>query len=288
LHHDIRGFLFCLTSRLHRIVTTHLRDLNECLIDELAPCQIYQTPRKKWVFSLRQRRVHLCLLCYPTNYVLTDAVQDAALKPIQYATSKSARRAYLSSILVVFTGLTLFGFAVIAYVFFYYAYIPERGFSKPVYLQFEQGRNAYAEVDLGSERLVSNQPYDINVKLHVPRTPTNVAAGNFMVQLELRSSLTTRWTDEAPKVLVQERRPAILTYYSTIMEHVYNVARLPLLVTGWRQEAERLDIALMEGVEFARGWKNIPSTARIELQSASQLQVYDMSISFKTRLRGLR
>jgi seipin len=215
-------------------------------------------------------------------------VQDAALKPIQYATSKSARRAYLSSILVVFTGLTLFGFAVIAYVFFYYAYIPERGFSKPVYLQFEQGRNAYAEVDLGSERLVSNQPYDINVKLHVPRTPTNVAAGNFMVQLELRSSLTTRWTDEAPKVLVQERRPAILTYYSTIMEHVYNVARLPLLVTGWRQEAERLDIALMEGVEFARGWKNIPSTARIELQSASQLQVYDMSISFKTRLRGLR
>jgi seipin len=189
---------------------------------------------------------------------------------------------------VLFTGLTLLGFAITAYIFFYYAYIPERGFSKPVYLQFDQGRNAYAEVDLGNGRLVSDQPYDIDVKLHVPRTPANMAAGNFMIQLELVAPPESRWTDEVPKVLVQERRPAILTYYSTALEHVYNAARLPLLVTGWRKEAEKLDISIMEGVEFARGWRNVPATARIELQSTSHLQVYDMSISFRTRLRGLR
>lgn len=198
----------------------------------------------------------------------------------------------MSSVFVFFTGLTLLGLAITAYVLFYYSYIPQRGFTKPVYLQFDQGRNAYANVDLTSNDLVSGQPYDVNVKIRLPRTASNLAAGNFMVALDLLAPPSGSWNDvtapEVPKVIIQERRPAILTYYSTALRYLHNAARLPLYVAGIRTEAETLTVKMFEGVEFGRGRNNRPATARLELQSGTPLQVYDISISFMTRLRGLR
>jgi seipin len=90
------------------------------------------------------------------------------------------------------------------------------------------------------------------------------------------------------EVLVQETRPAILTYHSRAMDHVYKAAALPLYALGLREEAEVLDVKLMDGVEFARGWRNIPATAKVELQSEKKLQVYRAKIIFTARLKGLR
>lgn len=72
------------------------------------------------------------------------------------------------------------------------------------------------------------------------------------------------------------------------MEHVHRAAALPLYVVGWRHESEALDVKMMEGVTFAKGWRNIPATAKLELRSEGKLQVYDANVVFTARLRGLR
>jgi seipin len=211
------------------------------------------------------------------------------LKPLSYATSKPAQRAYLSTALFLVTSIFLLGIAITAYIFFYFSYIPTRGFSRPVYLQFGPNQHPYGIATLSRE-LVSNQPYDVKAVLHMPRTPSNIEAGNFMLDLQLLAPGAPGgvWSSAKGEVLLQETRPAILTYHSKVMDHVHKAAALPLYVLGLREEAESLDVKLMEGVEFARGWKNIPAMARLELQSEHKLQVYDAKIVFIARLKGLR
>ena len=141
--------------------------------------------------------------------------------------------------------------------------------------------------------LVSGQPYDIKVILHMPRTPVNKEAGNFMVDLRLLSPLLPGHANEPTVTLARSRRPAILTYYSAAMEHVHNAAGLPLHLLGWWRESEVLEIGMMEGVEFDKGWRNLPNRARVELQSSIEegygnLQVYEAKLVFTAKLRGLR
>lgn len=57
--------------------------------------------------------------------------------PIRLATSKFALKAYLTSILFFSTTFLLFGVAVIAYVLFYWSYIPRIGFTRAIHLQYD-------------------------------------------------------------------------------------------------------------------------------------------------------
>lgn len=91
-----------------------------------------------------------------------------------------------------------------------------------------------------------------------------------------------------PDVLVHERRPAILTYHSQALELVTKAAVLPLYIAGVRQESEALSIKMADGIQFERGWRHIPTTARLELQSEQKLQVYDVQVVFTAQLHGLR
>ncbi|KAF2191190.1 hypothetical protein K469DRAFT_736034 [Zopfia rhizophila CBS 207.26] len=89
-------------------------------------------------------------------------------------------------------------------------------------------------------------------------------------------------------VLARSRRPAILTYRSWMPELVYTALRLPLYAIGWTQEAETLEITMMEGVEFEKGWRNVPSTLRLEVRSKAVLEIYKAQVRFVARLEGLR
>lgn len=222
-------------------------------------------------------------------YIWLTYKQDVALKPLYLAISKPALRAYLNTILIVLAGLALLGVAIVAYVFFYYSYVPTRGFTRPIYLEFGPAHHPYGTASLSRE-LVSNQHYDVKVILHMPRTPTNTGAGNFMVDLQLLAPVETVAGVMPLKreILLHERRPAILTYHSRELELVTKAAALPLYVAGLRQESEELSVKVMEGVEFERGWKHIPTSVRLELQSEEKLQVYDVHIVFTAQLHGLR
>ncbi|KAF1987115.1 hypothetical protein K402DRAFT_453962 [Aulographum hederae CBS 113979] len=226
---------------------------------------------------------------------LITAAKDTVLSPFYLAVSKPARRTYIGTALFFFAALFLLGTAISAYVLFYYAYIPARGFSRPIHLQFDAGQPPYGTVSLSKE-LVSGQPYDVKVILHMPHTKSNREAGNFMLDLQLVAPSTTSTSGvlgniaslEKFSVLAHERRPAILTYYSPALDHVHKALQLPWYLTGIRQEAEVLDVDMMEGVEFNKGWRNIPTSARLEIQSDMKMQVYSASLVIKTRFQGLR
>lgn len=144
-------------------------------------------------------------------------------------------------------------------------------------------------VSLGTD-LTSLQPYDITVNLHLPRTPSNLAAGNFMLELSLLSppSKTLMTLDTSSDVLARSLRPAILTYASPIVDTASKVSQLPWYLLGWRKEAETLEVSMMERVEFAKGWRNVPGSLRLEIQSHEQMQIYDATVKFVARFSGLR
>ena len=138
--------------------------------------------------------------------------------------------------------------------------------------------------------LVSEQAYDIKLNLHLPRTPSNLNAGNFMLDLALLSppSSTFLTTNTSTDILARSQRPAILTYASPIVDTVNKVFQLPWYLLGWRKEAEVLEVSMMEAVEFAKGWRNVPGSLRLEIRSQEQMQIYNATVKFVARFSGLR
>ena len=125
----------------------------------------------------------------------------------------------------------------------------------------------------------------------MPRTPSNLDVGNFMIDLALYSqqgSSVLPVSSNSLSPISQSRRPASLTYTSPLVDLAHRMARLPLYVVGWRREAEKLEIPMMEKVEFARGSRNLPQSLRLEIQSDSKMHIYSARVEFRARFTGLR
>lgn len=230
---------------------------------------------------------------------------------------------------------------MIAYTSFYYAYIPIRGLQVPIYLQYEQPPSIVTTRDTppfdvripkqpygiaNIDGLVSRQKYDVEVIMVLPRSEGNLAAGNWMVGLDMRGpgarspgiKSLLGWEDEwevehysqgpnsgttkegisqedaaqatlqKAEVLARSRRPAILTYRGWLTEICYRALRLPLYVVGWGTESETVSVMITEGVQFDKGWGNVPTSIRLELRSRIPLEVYRVSVRFVAKLEGLR
>ncbi|PGH30598.1 hypothetical protein GX50_06636 [[Emmonsia] crescens] len=205
--------------------------------------------------------------------------------------SKPARRAYINTVLFTLTSFLLLCISVVAYWIFYYNYVPQIGLERQVHLQFGDG-HPYGTATLGTE-LISAQQYDISVALYLPRTPSNLAAGNFMLDLALFSAADTNTntnTNITTEVglIARSRRPAILTYASPIVDTARRVSKMPLYVLGWQREAEGLRINMMERVEFERKKRAMPRMLKLEIQSEERMQVYNAVVRFDARFSGLR
>lgn len=255
---------------------------------------------------------------------MLTALQDVALFPVRVATSPPLLRTYLRTLLLFIASAILFAFAVIAYTSFYYSYIPIRGITVPVYLQFDHGSTPRTFIDdsgrkfgqevqkwphgvVGIQGLVDRQKYDVSVEMVVPRSRRNLEAGNWMVELSLRgpstpggiksilgwdddttdstSQASTAATTSRPPVLAHSRRPAILTYRSWPIEHVHRFLRLPLYLTGFGSESETLHISMLESAYFPT---TIPTSLRLELRSKTPLEIYRASVHITAKLEGLR
>jgi hypothetical protein len=157
--------------------------------------------------------------------------------------------------------------------------------------------------------LISAQAYDVRVELTLPRTPENVEAGNFMLEVNmygpgvgsvipgsdgnideaLRADITPGPRNgEASSLLATSRRHAILPYRSPLVEMLHKTTQVPWYLLGLRSEAGTLDIPVYESVSFPRGRNNIPSTLRLEVQSTHRLQIYSAKVHFRARFQGLR
>jgi hypothetical protein len=140
-----------------------------------------------------------CLLNIPP-VLTTTSTQDIVLTPFRIATSPALLRAYLRTALALLASIALFGVAVVAYLTFYYTYIPVRAIQVPVFLQFEPSHLGLSGHEpaigrasssspfgvAGISGLAERQKYDVEVELVLPRSERNLAAGNWMVSLEMR------------------------------------------------------------------------------------------------------
>ena len=89
-------------------------------------------------------------------------------------------------------------------------------------------------------------------------------------------------------VLARSRRPAILTYASPIVDTANTLYGLPWHVLGWKQESEKLQVSMFEGVEFAKGWANVPQSVKVVVESDEKMQFYEVGIAIVARFGGLR
>ena len=142
--------------------------------------------------------------------------------------------------------------------------------------------------------LVSGQAYNVALVVRLPRTPDNVAQGNFMLDLSLgraaaagRSSGANGSAPHPGVPVVRSSRPAALTYYSAAVDGVNRAVALPLLVAGLAHEAETLVVPMFEQLAFARG--AVPDVAWLQLRSTMRkMVVYSVHVEFGARLSGLR
>ncbi|PGH10463.1 hypothetical protein GX51_00222 [Blastomyces parvus] len=227
--------------------------------------------------------------------VLSQPLYSRALAPFREASrtiiSKPARRAYINTVLFALTSLLLFCISVVAYWIFYYNYVPQIGLERQIHLQFGDG-HPYGTATLGTE-LIPAQQYDISVALYLPRTPSNLAAGNFMLDLALVSTANTNTntnigTSTEANLIARSRRPAILTYTSPMVDTVRRVSKMPLYVLGWQREAEGLKVNMMRRMEFGRKKGAMPKMLRLEIQSEERMQVYNAVVRFDAKFSGLR
>ena len=90
------------------------------------------------------------------------------------------------------------------------------------------------------------------------------------------------------EILARSRRPAILTYASPIIDTASTLSGLPWYILGWKKESETLKVSMFEGVEFSKGWKNVPQSVKIRVESDVKMQFYDVGIEIVARFGGLR
>lgn len=219
------------------------------------------------------------------------------LVPVQVATSRPAIKAYLSTLLFLTFSLGLIAISATAYTLFYYNYVPQLGLEATLHLQFGDAPYPHAATSLESSALSSQQPYDISLELHMPRTPNNLAAGNFMLDLSLLSRPSSPISSPTlgvalPNVsttLAHSRRPAILPYQSPLLSITHNIIALPWHTLGLKDlDADILSVSMFELISFPRGWRNVPAAVRLEIQSDETLQVYNVKVVFRARFEGLR
>ncbi|KAI7356342.1 hypothetical protein KC320_g2292 [Hortaea werneckii] len=260
---------------------------------------------------------------------LVTGVKNLILLPIRPFISKTALRTYLTSILIISASTLLLLFAITAYMLFYYAYVPNLTFSRTIHLQFDAvhtnqivNRHPYGTATLAPD-LITGQAYDVAIELSLPRTPDNIAAGNFMLQVDMLAAAGGKSTwgtptpegitsDEntyaptnpsasaparpAPKPLATSRRPAILPYRSWPVETLYKLTELHWYLLNFRSESEVLHVPMFEAISFAATSRRraagkestLPDTLRVEVQSSHRLQIYSARAVFRARFTGIR
>ena len=102
----------------------------------------------------------------------------------------------------------------------------------------------------------------------------------------LPSSVTA--TNTSASILARSRRPAILTYTSPIVDTAHKLSGLPWYVLGWKKESEVLEVSMFEGVQFARGSKNVPDKVQVVIEADEKMQFYEVGINIVARFGGLR
>ena len=118
----------------------------------------------------------------------------------------------------------------------------------------------------------------LDTALHAPPSKPPVSATD--------PSYLAKITDTT--ILAHSRRPAILTYVSPLVDTASTLSGIPFYVLGWKTESEVLEVPIFEGVEFAKGWTNVPRTVKVVVEADEKMQFYEAGVKIVARFGGLR
>lgn len=141
------------------------------------------------------------------------------------------------------------------------------------------------------------QAYDVTVDLTVPRSPTNLERGNFMVALyalrslpdnpalafKLPSDPYEHVTDA--NVVFASRRPALIPYEDPLVAMASRVLFLLYHIMFAATEQVTLTMPMGELVNFR---DVLPLSILLDVQAGQALQVYSATVTLVARLSGLR
>ncbi|GAW20254.1 hypothetical protein ANO14919_097530 [Xylariales sp. No.14919] len=217
--------------------------------------------------------------------------------PYRVATSSTAKKTYLGTVLFVSASVVLLGIASLAYPVFYYSYVPKKLITVPIHLQYNAGVNPYDIISLSPD-LMLEQAYDVSVDLTLPRSPTNLGRGNFMVALYAIKSTPDNpalaySASQDPyehvtsdNVVFSSRRPALIPYEDPLVSTASRVLFLLYHILFARaSETVTLSIPMGELVEF-KGV--LPLSVLVDVQAGQTLQVYSSTMTLVARLTGMR
>lgn len=151
----------------------------------------------------------------------------------------------------------------------------------------------------------------------MPHGPVNQASGNFMLDLTLHGKKDTKQSTilEGTNIdvilstppLHRSRRPALVPYMSLPASLARKMIYTPLHILTSSQshdpDSVTLTVPMFEEVEFARGKDNIPTSAKLVIQTQRpsaplytaqsvipipHLEVYSAKLTFQVRFHGLR
>ena len=139
------------------------------------------------------------------------------------------------------------------------------------------------------EGVVARQRYDVVAHLDLPRSPPNVAAGNFMIDLRLfKDAPQSPESMRDPRSsLAHSRRTAILTYKSSLVNSLFTAANIFWILLGWRHEMETLRVPMLTNVVFSSA-RGLPKALYVEIQAEEKLMIYQAGVEFVARFTGIR
>jgi len=185
----------------------------------------------------------------------------------------------LTVVLVVSASLFMYGT-------FYYAYMPKEIHEVDVNFQFDpcvdtmgmcSFPNASVNLDGRRQRLMTGQPYSINLLLEVPDSPTNQALGMFMSCLHIQTK-DRKWIGETCKSNILEFRSDLLRVMETL---VFS----PFLLMGSSTQRQWVNVNYF--TEFMDD-PHSPATDITLVLRSKFLQVYSASLQVHAEFAGLR
>lgn len=116
---------------------------------------------------------------------------------------------------------TAFALAIISYVGFYRAWVPNIGIQNEVWLQYGYDQPPFASIDLRTPDgyrsvFAEDQQYDVSLDLIVPLSAANIDLGNFMVSMDLLSPLNS--------TVHHASKPTIIVHESATVRAMNNLA----------------------------------------------------------------
>jgi seipin len=219
---------------------------------------------------------------------LRNLVLSAVQPLLDFISSPTFLRVSISAVLFFIVSSLLFAISTTAFLVFYWNYIPPISLSIPLYFQYgvhAAGNVPYAIADVPSGTLISQQPYAVTVDLSIPRTPTNLDGGVFMVDVRLLGAFSalaqppetlkqllgnmTSLGGEGHTVLQHSRRPSMLRYRSRSLSFARDAVFAPLYLLGFKDlDSDNVKVKLWEAAVFSRGSSNVPTALRVEIAAS--------------------